>query len=91
MNRRELLRGLALGGAVIAGEMWIPGKKLISIPKLPPAAKFDHQVHAMSFIVKTGSDQWELIGQRYAAALIRSLEQTRWEITQQFFKRAFDG
>lgn len=35
MNRRELLRGLALGGAVIAGEMWIPGKKLISIPKLP--------------------------------------------------------
>ncbi len=38
MNRRELLRGLALGGAVIAGELWIPGKRLISIPK---AARLD--------------------------------------------------
>ena len=33
MNRRELLLGLAAGGTVIAGELWFPGKKLISIPK----------------------------------------------------------
>lgn len=33
MNRRELLLGLAAGGTFIAGELWFPGKKLISIPK----------------------------------------------------------
>ena len=32
MNRRELLKGLMAGGVIIAGELWIPGKKLISIP-----------------------------------------------------------
>ncbi len=31
-SRREMLRALALGGAVVAGELWIPGQKLISIP-----------------------------------------------------------
>lgn len=35
LSRRSFLRGLALGGAIIAGELWIPGKKLISIPKVP--------------------------------------------------------
>ena len=33
MNRRDLLKGLAAGGIIVAGELWIPGKKLISIPK----------------------------------------------------------
>jgi hypothetical protein len=33
MNRRELLQGLMAGGIVVAGELWMPGKKLISIPK----------------------------------------------------------
>jgi len=33
MNRRELLKGLAAGGIFVAGELWIPGQKLISIPK----------------------------------------------------------
>jgi hypothetical protein len=32
MLRRDILRALALGGAVVAGELWIPGKRLISIP-----------------------------------------------------------
>ncbi len=32
-SRREMLRALALGGAVVAGELWIPGQRLISIPK----------------------------------------------------------
>ncbi len=32
MTRRELLRGLAAGGLMVAGELWFPGKKVISIP-----------------------------------------------------------
>ncbi len=32
MNRRQLLQGLMAGGIIIAGELWIPGQKLISIP-----------------------------------------------------------
>ena len=31
-SRRQILRALALGGGVIAGELWWPGRKLISIP-----------------------------------------------------------
>lgn len=33
MDRRQLLKGLAAGGLIVAGELWIPGQKLISIPK----------------------------------------------------------
>ena len=33
MNRRDLLKGLAAGGIIVAGELWIPGQRLISIPK----------------------------------------------------------
>lgn len=32
-TRRQLLRAAALGGGLIAGELWVPGAKLISIPK----------------------------------------------------------
>lgn len=32
-SRRDILKMLAAGGAIIAGEIWIPGKTLISIPK----------------------------------------------------------
>ena len=32
-SRRELLKCLAAGGAIVAGELWIPGAKIISIPK----------------------------------------------------------
>lgn len=32
-SRRQILIGLAAGGAMIAGELWIPGQKLISIPQ----------------------------------------------------------
>lgn len=31
-SRREFLAVLAAGGMVVAGELWIPGQKLISIP-----------------------------------------------------------
>ena len=31
-SRREFLAALAAGGAVIAGELWIPGQKTIFIP-----------------------------------------------------------
>lgn len=33
MNRRDVLRAIALGGGVVAGELWIPGQRVISIPK----------------------------------------------------------
>jgi hypothetical protein len=33
MNRRDVLRAIALGGGLIAGELWIPGQSLVSIPK----------------------------------------------------------
>jgi hypothetical protein len=33
MNRRQFFAGLAAGGIVVAGDLWIPGQKLISIPK----------------------------------------------------------
>lgn len=32
MNRRDFIRGMMAGGVVIAGELWVPGQKLISIP-----------------------------------------------------------
>jgi hypothetical protein len=32
MNRRGFLAGLMAGGVIVAGELWIPGQKLISIP-----------------------------------------------------------
>lgn len=31
-SRREILRAAALGGGLIAGELWWPGKRLISVP-----------------------------------------------------------
>jgi len=44
MNRRELLKGLMAGGVIVAGELWIPGQKLISIPSKqfwgPPVSSF---------------------------------------------------
>lgn len=32
MNRRDILRAMALGGGVVAGELWIPGQRVFSIP-----------------------------------------------------------
>lgn len=32
MNRRDLLKGLMAGGVIVAGDLWIPGQKMISIP-----------------------------------------------------------
>lgn len=31
-SRREFLAAIAAGGMVVAGELWVPGRKLISIP-----------------------------------------------------------
>lgn len=33
MNRRTFMAMLAAGGIVVGGEIWMPGTKLISIPK----------------------------------------------------------
>ena len=32
-SRRQILRAVALGGGVVAGELWVPGAKLISAPR----------------------------------------------------------
>lgn len=32
VNRRGFLAGMMAGGVIVAGELWIPGQKLISIP-----------------------------------------------------------
>ncbi len=67
-TRRELLRCLALGGAVVGGVLWIPGARLISIPREPEIAlgrltlDFDTQLENL----KHGRDyyeglQWEWI------------------------------
>ena len=32
-SRREFLAAMAAGGLVVAGELWIPGQKLISIAR----------------------------------------------------------
>jgi hypothetical protein len=40
MNRRELLCALAAGGVMTAAGLWMPGQKLISIPKTSWEADF---------------------------------------------------
>lgn len=35
MNRRDILRAIALGGGIVAGELWVPGAKLILLPGRP--------------------------------------------------------
>lgn len=32
-SRREFLAAMAAGGMVVAGDLWVPGEKLISIPR----------------------------------------------------------
>lgn len=42
-SRREFMKAVMAGGAVIAGELWVPGAKLISIPRelvLPSRPRF---------------------------------------------------
>lgn len=40
-SRRDLLKCLAAGGAVIAGELWVPGARKIFIPETPNPAMID--------------------------------------------------
>ena len=39
-SRREILRAMMLGGGLIAGELWWPGQKLISIPTTEEVLRF---------------------------------------------------
>ena len=32
MNRRDVLRAIALGGGIVAGELWIPGARKVFLP-----------------------------------------------------------
>ncbi len=69
MNRRELLLGLAAGGAVVAGELWIPGQRLISIP----AKKvWTHVEYVHNIIVKP-----ELMAKEATRILLQLMEKSR--------------
>ena len=35
ITRRELLRAIALGGGIVAGELWVPGARKVFIPRAP--------------------------------------------------------
>ena len=39
-SRREILRAIMLGGGIIAGELWWPGQKLISIPSTEEVLRY---------------------------------------------------
>lgn len=39
-SRREILTAIMLGGGVIAGELWWPGQKLISIPSTEEVLRY---------------------------------------------------
>lgn len=44
MTRRQFLAAMLAGGVVVAGELWVPGRKLISIPKVikaPPIPEIE--------------------------------------------------
>lgn len=44
-SRRQILRAFALGGGLIAGELWVPGARLISIP----SAGVDSELDILTF------------------------------------------
>lgn len=55
-SRRQILRAFALGGSfVVAGELWIPGQKLISIPK--PQLKYKATEHLIEWSVQQMVDE----------------------------------
>lgn len=35
ITRRELLRAIALGGGIVAGELWVPGARKVFLPTKP--------------------------------------------------------
>lgn len=49
LSRRQFFAALAAGGTVVAGELWVPGRKLISIPKV-------HRIGGMIVI----DDPWRM-------------------------------
>lgn len=86
ISRRSFLRGLALGGAVIAGELWIPGAKVISIPKTLDVLKYKTSERYL-YTEELGKS----IGQIYAEALAKSLMQTRWRVSARVLNENFGG
>ena len=58
MNRRDLLKGLAAGGIFVAGELWIPGQKLISIPTVPEPV-FEWSQYSGPSVILWTNEIWE--------------------------------
>ncbi|GAG28574.1 unnamed protein product [marine sediment metagenome] len=66
------------GGVIIAGELWIPGQKLISIPS--NVIFTEHKVFTMAYTITEEVVEDGLygeIGDRYAWALAQSMDKTR--------------
>ena len=84
ISRRSFLRAVALGGAVIAGELWIPGQKLISIPK-STGSRWDWgpRVYYGYFTEKNV----ELICKSMAA----SLQATKEQVAARVFSEVFNA
>lgn len=59
-SRREFMAAMAAGGAVIAGDLWIPGEKVISIPK-PVITVADRIRHRQYGYDEMGDYSWGLV------------------------------
>ena len=54
-SRRDILRAIALGGGLVAGELWTPGAKLIS---LPSPVKWRESFHGWIYLTEDASVQF---------------------------------
>lgn len=92
IDRRTFLRGLALGGAVIAGEMWIPGAKVISIPKIPEVERYTYRTYGLATTWTRDpilQSELERIHTAYYRALVDSLQQTKENLIAGILNEAF--
>jgi len=71
MNRRELLKGLMAGGVIIAGELWIPGAKVISIPS-------KKAFYGPSIFEMLDDETVKYVGPANKTASVRSFHQWLW-------------
>lgn len=67
ISRRDILRAMALGGGIVAGELWVPGARVISIPSddvlsrfrwVDPRGVFGYQEQLMEGMQRTLRDRW---------------------------------
>jgi hypothetical protein len=99
ISRRSFLRGLALGGAVIAGELWIPGAKVISIPKRPltednleAELKYVYRTYGTSIAYTRdplSAEEYERMVNLYSDNLARSIQSLKINVAARVYSREF--